>query len=75
MPDSPDKKPEGLYLTGYTRGNYGYTKELYTTLLAYAKEHDLKICGPAYETYPHNEISIPDPDNYLIRISITVKQR
>jgi DNA-binding transcriptional MerR regulator len=73
-PDAPDKKPEGLYLTGYTRGNYGHTDALYKKLMAYIKEHNLEICGPAYETYPLNEISIPDPNNYLIRISITVKQ-
>jgi DNA-binding transcriptional MerR regulator len=74
MPDAPDRKPEGLYLIGYTRGNYGHTHALYTKLTAYVKEHDLEICGPAYETYPLNEISVPDPNNYLIRISITVKQ-
>jgi DNA-binding transcriptional MerR regulator len=76
MPDAPDKKPEGLYLIGYTRGDYGQnTHELYTKLLEYAKKHDLEICGPAYETYPLNEISIIDSHNYLIRISLTVKQR
>lgn len=74
MPDSPDRKPAGLYLTGYTRGNYGQTHELYTKLTAYVREHNLEICGPAYETYPLNEISILDSNNYLIRISITVKQ-
>ncbi|MDR1977650.1 MAG: MerR family transcriptional regulator [Synergistaceae bacterium] len=73
-PDSRDSKPEGFYLTGYDRGNYGRTHALYTRLMAYAKEHDLEICGPAYETYPLNEISIADPNRYLIRVSITVKQ-
>jgi hypothetical protein len=75
MPDAPDTKPEGLYLTGYTRGNYGQTDALYKKLTEYVKEHDLEISGPAYETYPLNEISIPNPNNYLIRISITVKER
>jgi DNA-binding transcriptional MerR regulator len=75
MPDAPDKKPAGLYLVGYTRGYYGHTDALYKKMTAYAEEHDLEICGPAYETYPLNEISIPDPNNYLIRISITVKER
>ncbi|MDR2179828.1 MAG: MerR family DNA-binding transcriptional regulator [Synergistaceae bacterium] len=74
MPDAPDRKPEGLYLTGYARGNYGHTDGLYSRLMTYIEDHNLEICGPAYETYPLNEISIADPDNYLIRISITVKQ-
>jgi DNA-binding transcriptional MerR regulator len=74
MPDGPDKKPEGLYVTGYTRGNYGQSDALYKRLLAYIEQHRLEICGPAYETYPLNEISISDPDRYLMRISITVKR-
>jgi DNA-binding transcriptional MerR regulator len=75
MPDAPDRKPAGLYLTGYTRGNYGQSDGLYRRLTAHIEEHDLEICGPAYETYPLNEISIVDPDNYLMRISITVRRR
>ncbi|MDR1378426.1 MAG: MerR family transcriptional regulator [Synergistaceae bacterium] len=75
MPDAPDKKPEGLYITGYIRGNYGQSDALYKRLLAYIDQHHLEICGPAYETYPLNEISIPDPNQYLMRISITIKQR
>jgi DNA-binding transcriptional MerR regulator len=74
MPDAPDRKPEGLYVTGYTRGDYGQSDELYRRLTAYIEEHDLEICGPAYETYPLNEISIVNSRNYLMRISITVKQ-
>jgi DNA-binding transcriptional MerR regulator len=74
MPDAPDKKPEGLYVTGYTRGNYGQSDALYKRLLAYIEQHNLEICGPAYETYPLNEISISDPDRFLMRISITIKQ-
>jgi DNA-binding transcriptional MerR regulator len=75
MPDAPDSKPAGLYLTGYTRGYYGQTDSLYERLMAHIGEHRLEICGPAYETYPLNEISIKDPDNYLIRVSVTVKPR
>jgi effector-binding domain-containing protein len=61
-------------VTGYTRGNYGQSAALYKRLLAYIEQHNLEICGPAFETYPLNEISISDPDRYLMRISITVKQ-
>lgn len=74
MPDAPDRKPEGLYLTGYARGHYGQSDALYKRLLTYIDEHDLEICGPTYETYPLNEISILDPNNYLMRISIIIKR-
>jgi len=44
-------------------------------MMTYIKENSLEICGPAYETYPLNEISIDNPENYLIRISITAKKK
>jgi DNA-binding transcriptional MerR regulator len=74
MPDAPDKKPAGLYITGYTRGYYGKTGALYTRLMAGIDENGLEICGPSYEMYLLNEISISDPHNYLLRISIGVKK-
>ncbi|MDR2356864.1 MAG: MerR family transcriptional regulator [Oscillospiraceae bacterium] len=73
-PDGPDIKPEGLYATGYTRGNYGDTDNLYRRLMAFIAEHKLKLTGPSFETYPLNEISIMDPSNYLIRVSIAVEE-
>ncbi|MDR1589698.1 MAG: MerR family transcriptional regulator [Oscillospiraceae bacterium] len=72
-PDGQDVKPEGLYATGYARGNYGDTDDLYRRLMAFIKERKLKLIGPSFETYPLNEISIMDPTNYLIRVSILVE--
>ena len=74
MPDAPDRKPAGLYVTGYTRGYYGQSKALYKKLMAYIEKNGLEISGPAFEMYPLNEISIPDPYAYLMRISINVKK-
>ncbi|MCL2009943.1 MAG: MerR family DNA-binding transcriptional regulator [Synergistaceae bacterium] len=73
MPDAPDRKPAGLYATGYSRGYYGQSAALYKRLIAHIEENGLEICGPAFETYPLNEISISDPYNYLMRVSIQVK--
>jgi hypothetical protein len=73
-PDGEERKPEGWYVVGYGRGSYGQTERIYTRMLKYINDNGLVICGPAYETYPLNEISMPNPDNYLIRISITVKK-
>jgi len=74
MPGSPDKKPAGLYVIGYSRGYYGHSDTLYKRLLAYIEENALEISGPAFEEYPFNEISITDPHTYLIRASIMVKK-
>ncbi|MDR0852406.1 MAG: MerR family transcriptional regulator [Clostridiales Family XIII bacterium] len=74
-PHAHDEKPAGLYVTAYGRGNYGTGDKIYRRLTRYINENKLTICGPAYEAYPLNEISIQDPDNYLIRVSIRVKQK
>ena len=74
FPDGKDTKPAGWYVVGYGRGYYGQTDEIYKRIIAYIDENDIEICGPAYESYPLNEISIQDPNNYLIRISITARK-
>ena len=74
MPDAPDRKPAGLYATGYTRGYYGQSDALYKRLMAYIEDNRLEICGPAFEMYLLNEISISDPYDYLMRVSISVKK-
>ncbi|MDR2131772.1 MAG: MerR family transcriptional regulator [Clostridiales Family XIII bacterium] len=74
MPGAPDTKPEGLYLVGYARGYYGGGDALYRRMMAHMEENGLEICGPAYETYPLNEISVADSNNYLIRVSISVRR-
>jgi DNA-binding transcriptional MerR regulator len=72
MPGAPDRKPAGLYLVGYTRGYYGSSDALYRRMMDHIEENNIEICGPAYETYPLNEISVVDTNNYLMRISINV---
>ncbi|MDR1875898.1 MAG: MerR family transcriptional regulator, partial [Synergistaceae bacterium] len=74
MPDAPDRKPEGLYLTGYSRGSYGQNDDLYVRLMEYIAEHNLEICGPAYEMYLIDEISTRDPYDWMAQVSIRVKR-
>ncbi|MDR1573605.1 MAG: MerR family transcriptional regulator [Clostridiales Family XIII bacterium] len=73
MPGAPDRKAAGLYLIGHTRGYYGRSDALYRRMTAHIEENGLEICGPAYETYPLNEISTADSNNYLMKISISVR--
>jgi hypothetical protein len=74
-PDGENTKPAGWYVVGYGRGYYGQTDTIYQKLIAYIKENNREICGPSYEAYPLNEISIDNPENYLIRISITARKK
>jgi DNA-binding transcriptional MerR regulator len=74
-PAGPDERPAALYAIGYCKGGYGDSAELFKQLLAYIDTNGYQVCGPAYEEYPLNEISVPDASNYLIRVLITVQKR
>jgi len=84
MPGGPDNfvsldprgnrvSPAGNYLTAYVRGFYGQLENVNTEMLAYAKEHDLKLVGPVYTEYLHDEICLRDPIDYLARISVRIE--
>lgn len=66
-------KPQGIYLVGYANTDYGFTDALYKKLIAYMETNNLVICGNAYEDFMLDEISVSNPDNYLLRIAIQVK--
>lgn len=65
---------EGLYLVLYSRSNYINNDALYEKTFQYIKENDLMICGNTYEEFPLDEISINNPDNYLVKVSVRVRQ-
>jgi DNA-binding transcriptional MerR regulator len=72
-PDGRDKRPAGEYLIGYTRGYYGVTGDLAIRMNDYATAHKLETVGPVYNVYLHDEISVVDPNNYLMRASVKIK--
>ncbi|MDR3305625.1 MAG: MerR family transcriptional regulator [Clostridiales Family XIII bacterium] len=74
-PNGRDKKPAGLYAIGYGRGGYGGTARLYERLSDYIDAQGFEIRGPAFEDYPLNELSVGNPDEYLIRVSIRVRRK
>jgi hypothetical protein len=73
-PSGRDAKPAGAYLVGYARGYYGRVGDLPMRMKAYAEQHNLVLAGPVYEIYLHDEISVADPDQYLIQASVPVKK-
>jgi DNA-binding transcriptional MerR regulator len=70
-----EKWESGLYLTGYTRGNYGNTNDLSERMNAYARKNGLMPKGPVYNQYLFDELSIVDPTQYLLRASVSVIER
>jgi len=73
-PTGHEKKAAGPYLTGYTRGYYGQTNDLPERMAAYAKKNGLVFNGPVYNIYLFNEISMVDPDQYLLQVSASVTE-
>jgi DNA-binding transcriptional MerR regulator/effector-binding domain-containing protein len=64
----------GLYLTGYTRGYYGQTNGLPKRMSKYANRNGLTFVGPVYNTYLLDELSIAEPDQYLLQVSASVSE-
>ena len=73
-PNGNDKVQEALYLTGYTRGYYGQTNDLPERMAAFAKKNGLVFAGPVYNIYLFDELSVAEPERYLLRASALVKE-
>jgi DNA-binding transcriptional MerR regulator len=73
-PQGNEKRAEGLYLTGYTRGYYGQTNDLPGRMVAFARKNGLVFSGPIYNVYLFDEISIADPEQYLLQASASVME-
>jgi DNA-binding transcriptional MerR regulator len=74
-PFGDDEKPAGRYLVGYTRGFYGQMNDLPEKMTAHAAENAMELFGPVYTIYLHDEVSVSDPENYLLQVSVQVKNR
>ena len=74
-PEGFDKKPAALYAIGYARGGYGQSGDLYERMLSHIYSSGFEVCGPIYEEYPLNEISVVEDKDYLMRVMITVREK
>ena len=75
VPDGQDTKDAGEYLVGYARGYYSNLGDLPQRLQDHADSHSLAFVGPVYILYLHDEVSVADPNQYLIQASVPVKKR
>ena len=73
-PNGHERRAAGLYLNGYTRGYYGQANDLPERLEEFAKKNGLVFVGPVYNIYLFDEISIPEPDRYLLQASASVAE-
>ena len=73
-PSGLERKAEGLYLIGYSRGYYGDTGDLPDRMMAFADKNEMVFTGPVFNIYLHDEMSIVDPSNYLLQVSASVRE-
>lgn len=65
-------QPKGKYLRAFCKGDWDNLPGRYMEILAYAKEHNLRFCGFAYEK-GINELVIDTLDDYITQIEILIK--
>ncbi|MCL2153873.1 MAG: MerR family transcriptional regulator [Oscillospiraceae bacterium] len=73
-PKGHEQKPEGLYLIGYTRCYYCQANDLPSRMTDFARKNGLVFNGPVYYLYLFDEISVTDPDQYLLQVSASIKE-
>ena len=66
-------KPEGTYANMYDYCDYNKTGKLYQKMLDGLAEKGYEIDGDAYEEYIIDEVAEKNPEKYLVKIMIKVK--
>jgi len=73
-PKGNERKEAGLFLIGYSRGNYGQANDLPERMSAFAKNNDLIFDGSVYSVLIIDEISETNPENYLLRVFASIRE-
>jgi effector-binding domain-containing protein len=71
-PSGSGSKPAGRYVRAYTRGFYGEMSNTPERLEEYVSANSLNPIGPVYVLYIQDEVSVPEPDNYLAQTTVRI---
>ncbi len=66
-------RKEGWYLQVYYKGSYQNIDEMYTDIIQYAMEHQIKLGKNAYEEYLIFEIGTINRDDYVTLILVEIE--
>ncbi|WP_313130285.1 MerR family transcriptional regulator [Anaerocolumna sp.] len=66
-------RKEGWYLQVYYKGSYRNISEMYTKIIQYAKEHQIKLGKNAYEEYLIFEIGTKNREDYVTLILVEIE--
>ncbi|KQO01164.1 MerR family transcriptional regulator [Paenibacillus sp. Leaf72] len=67
-------KPKGLYVVMNHRGSYETMSETYAIIKKYMESNGLSICGNAYAVEVLSYLSVKNPNDYIIQISVEVSE-
>lgn len=73
-PRGTGQRPAGTYLLGAANCGYGEMGGLPRRMLEYASRNGLEPCGPAYSTYIRNAACAAGQGQYLLQVTVGVKQ-
>ena len=73
-PKGHERQEAGLYLIGYTHGYYGRTNDLPKRMAAFAEKNGLIFTVAVYNVYLTDELSVIDPEKYLLQVSASVME-
>jgi len=65
----------GDYLVGFTRGYYGDLGDVAERMFDHAEKNSLRITGPVYTMYLHDEICVKKPEDYLAQTCVAVTKK
>ena len=74
-PAGSECRPAGNYLVGYVQGYYGQMGDMPQKMADYARENGLECEDPVYVVYLLDDISVPDPTQYLAQISVRMRKQ
>jgi DNA-binding transcriptional MerR regulator len=66
--------PKGFYLVSYSKADYGDTNKIYPQIFDYIEKNNYAIIGDAYEEYLQDEVSIQNPDEYLVKVMVHIEE-
>lgn len=68
-------KPKGTYLVGYLKGYYSKAPLIYNKILEFINNHNLEMIGLAYEDVLIDQVCVKNPDDFVLKISIQVREK
>jgi len=71
-PSGNQKRAAGKYMIGFNRGYYGDFGDIGERMKVFAEKKKLRITGPVYTMYLHDEVCLKELDQYLVQVSVAV---